>query len=1027
MQILTDVRRQSDMAGARLRVSAGEGCFRASPPTLRTKTLAAVLFLFGLLSSVHAGSSLDDYCVALVYPQGDLPGTPAPCPTVSGVKAECVPPRVSPQEWTASSMYWSSGSQCYLGACGSEGIAWEAWRDNISRPICDGPTTTFFCKDVFQRLYGVDTSFAKLYNLAIGTSNNGICSRWQEPNPATPEPTTHPASLQNRVAECPAGYIGASIVEGPCYALKNETCSGGNPIQCSGGRKTQVETDIAVNAGDSLGLARYYSSTGFYSAAGAPRPNEILGSDWHHSWQSSVIVESPQATGVGDYAYVVQPNGDYRHFHRSGSIWIGRSDKPDRLEEIVVAGVRSGWEFTSADNSIYRYDANGVWLSLEQGGLITTLTYSDASTPSATAPKPGLLVRVTNARGRTLDFRYDRQSYLISVVDSAGRAYGYRYATSDYPGLESYNKGVLRFADRPDGSAREYRYDEPMHATTTHFGQLTGVIDENGQRFGTYRYDAQGRAYQEYHGNGNADLLTLSYGGGNTPTVVIDALGQAERRSFAVVNGIVRDAGRRRCTDGTCNTMARESFVTYANDGNPDLVTDFNGNVTDYDYNARGLEVRRVEASTAGSGSPRRTTETQWHAVFNVPLERRVKNSNGEIEGVTLWSYNARGQETARCQIDPADSNALSYVCGASAAPPVGAAVRRVTRTYCETVDIAAGNCPFVGLLTSVNGPRAAADDGMNGVDDVIVYKYYLDTDESGCGIAGHACHRKGDLRSVTNPLGQATEYLAYDASGNVVRTRDANGTIVDLAYSSRGWPQKYTIRALASGNADSDDATTVIAYDNAGQIVRVTQPDGASLDYRYDDAHRLTDIVDSLNNRIHFTLDAAGHRIKEETFDSAGDSRSSDPGLKHRLARQYNALGLLVTEFNARDQPTRDSTPYDSGSLTDGYDANGNAVQSRDGLNIQTLKTYDALNRLVRAVQDYSGNSPATADAVTEYTYDARDNLLSVKDPSFQTTTYSYDGFNSLVRVESPDTGRTTYAYDLSGNRIRQTDSRGV
>jgi len=49
------------------------------------------------------------------------------------------------------------------------------------------------------------------------------------------------------------------------------------------------------------------------------------------------------------------------------------------LAKIVVSGfrtggLRTGWVLTAADESIYGYDADGVWLSVGHAGMVTTLT-----------------------------------------------------------------------------------------------------------------------------------------------------------------------------------------------------------------------------------------------------------------------------------------------------------------------------------------------------------------------------------------------------------------------------------------------------------------------------------------------------------------------------------------------------------------------------------------------------------------------------------------------------------------------------
>src|SRR5262249_55912603 len=145
--------------------------------------------------------------------------------------------------------------------------------------------------------------------------------------------------------------------------------------------------------------------------------------------------------------------------------------------------------------------------------------------------------------------------------------------------------------------------------------------------------------------------------------------------------------------------------------------------------------------------------------------------------------------------------------------------------------------CPIVGLLLTVDGPRTD-------VTDTTTYAYYATTSETGCTTLGGTCHRLGDLQTVTNALGHVTTYVSYDKNGRVTRIQDANGTYSDMTYHARGWLLTRTVRANANGTPNSAlDATTTFAYDNVGNVTRVTQPDGTYLHYVYDNAHRLTDI----------------------------------------------------------------------------------------------------------------------------------------------------------------------------------------
>ncbi|MCF1445175.1 RHS repeat protein, partial [Ralstonia solanacearum] len=84
------------------------------------------------------------------------------------------------------------------------------------------------------------------------------------------------------------------------------------------------------------------------------------------------------------------------------------------------------------------------------------------------------LTTVTAPSGRSLSFAYDSQNRVASVTapDNAVTGYGYNSA------------GMLSSVTRPDGTTRQYVYEDSRFPTA-----LTGIIDENGNRYATYAYD----------------------------------------------------------------------------------------------------------------------------------------------------------------------------------------------------------------------------------------------------------------------------------------------------------------------------------------------------------------------------------------------------------------------------------------------------------------------------------------------------------------------------------------------------------
>jgi RHS repeat-associated protein len=424
---------------------------------------------------------------------------------------------------------------------------------------------------------------------------------------------------------------------------------------------------------------------------------------------------------------------------------------------------------------------------------------------------------------------------------------------------------------------------------------------------------------------------------------------------------------------------------TYDSNGNPQSSTDFNGNVTGYTYDSEGLETQRVEAQGT---SVQRTTNTTWDTTLRNPLDRQVLDANGNLTAKTDWVYNARGQVLARCEDDPTVAGATSYVCSNTGTPPAG--VRRWTYTYCDAVG---GQCPLIGLLLSVDGPRTD-------VSDVMQYTYYTDTDESGCGTPGAACHRAGDLWETTDALGHVTRITSYDKDGRVTESIDPNGVVTDLTYWPRGWLHTRTVAG----------ATTTIDYDPVGDVTQVTQPDGVYTVYGYDTAHRLTSITDTLGNEIVYTLDAAGDRTAENTYPAG----STTP--IRSLSRQFNTLGQLKDDIDAYNN-----------TISYQYDPDGNRTDATDPNGIDTHTSYDALNRLAQTLQNYDGTDPTTRNTTTTFGYDNNDNLAQVTDPNALNTNYTYDGLDDLDQLQSPDTGTTTYTYDAAGNKLTRTDAKGV
>ncbi|MDD5410815.1 MAG: DUF6531 domain-containing protein [Methylobacter sp.] len=648
--------------------------------------------------------------------------------------------------------------------------------------------------------------YGYLYN--IWTESNGYgCTHYSD----------HGARHCLLAGSCPEGTKFSAltgICEKPNPKNNGGTCPYvGNPINASTGNKWQHETDLAGGAAG-LTFDRYYnvSTTGNIGT---------LGSGWVHAYMRSITMSS------GTSLTVRRQDGKAYNFNQSAGVWIPDADIPDRLEELKnSSNVRTGWHYTTADNAVETYNAAGKLISIaDRTGLTQTLTYSDASTPATIAPTINLLTRVTDSLGRQLNFTYDANSRISTLTDPAGGLYLYAYDANNNLASVTY----------PDGTSKTYHYENTdfPHA-------LTGITDENDNRYATYTYDAQGRATSTEHAGG-AERVSLVYNADGSTTVT-DALNTARIYNFQTILGVVKSTGQSQPGGSGCGASA--SALTYDANGNIASRTDFNGNRTNYTYDlTRNLETSRTEGLTStGATTPAtRTITTAWHPVFRLPVQ--ITNANQQ----TTYSYNPQGDVTDKTVTDLATNSTRRW---------------QTTYTY-STV-------PGVLLQKVEDGPRTD-------VSDVTTYDYY----PADAACAGGHLGCRGQLMQITDALGHITRLNRYSAHGQLEKLTDPNGLVTKMVYDVR---QRLT-------SLDTGGEITTYSYDSAGQVTRVTRPDGAYLAYTYDAAHRLIKIQDNLGNTLTYTLDAMGNRTKEETHDPDGQLTRTQSSVYDALSRLQNLV----------------------------------------------------------------------------------------------------------------------------------------
>jgi RHS repeat-associated protein len=604
----------------------------------------------------------------------------------------------------------------------------------------------------------------------------------------------------------------------------------------------------------------------------------------------------------------------------------------------------------------------------------------------------------------------DVSDRLTEIKDGAGNTTAWKYSVASDDSLETYDPSgkLLSIASRA-GVTQTLAYSTSAAATEVApaVGMLIGVSDPFGHQL-ALRYDIKGRIVKitdpsggeyQYAYDSVDNLTSVIYPGGQQRTYVYnepsytsgtnlpsaltgivdessvryaifkyDTQGRAistEHASGADLFSVSYGTGASSSVVDPLGTLRNYSFQTLHNvfrttgidqpcgsgcgtnaqsigydaNGNVASKTDFNGNFTSYVHDSvRNLETSRTEAYGTARA---RTITTTWHSTFRLPTQIDEPGKR------TTFTHDSSGNVLTKTVLDTSTSESRTW-----------------TYTYNS-----------FGQVLTADGPRTD-------VSDITTYTYYNCTTGSQCG----------QVQTITNAAGHVTTYNTYNAHGQPLTITDPNGLVTTLTYDAR---QRLTSRTVGTEQTTFD-------YWPTGLLKKVTQPDSSYLQYTYDNAHRLTEIKDSENNRIAYTLDNMGNRTAENVYDPSNV-------LTQKRTRVFNTVNQLWKELGAAGTAAV--------TTTFSYDNNSNQTGINAPLSRNTVQGYDELNRLTQVTDPLSG--------ITQYGYNALDQLISVTDPRSKITSYTYNALGDLTQQVSPDTGTTASTYDSGGNLATSTDAR--
>ncbi len=572
-----------------------------------------------------------------------------------------------------------------------------------------------------------------------------------------------------------------------------------------------------------------------------------------------------------------------------------------RLKSIInPLGNRVAIERDDIGNVVRRTDALGGAVEFERGSQDRVTHFRD---------ELGHETRFTYQSGT---------NFVTSITDQLGNVSTFEYPVglailglathNGEPVIQAASQGYsqVRTLIQNDYSKTEYYMDEK--------GRI-GVVDTPGPKSdarattangATRRYDGAGRLTVSEDYDGRA--TTTEYTGASEVARVIDPDGKVEIFDHDHRGRVVQTTGKR-------VNVAR---YTYDGNGNILTFTDANGNVV--------------------------TNEYDW--------DNRLVGITDARGGRTLYEYDALGQIIKTT--DPIGRvRIIEYdAVGRAIAYKNGAGRLQVAMTY---------------------DARGRLTETRDGFGSLTAMEY----------------DALGRVTRIVEPDG-AYRLFEYDDRDRVVSSTDSTNRKIIATYNNHhgGFPESIEVQHWP---ADGVEPAGGAAQDR-----------GLRMEFGYSYANDLTQVDD--------------YQIEWE-FDTNGQLSNIHNGAELGIDYRYDEAGRLSRANAQHANPPYPSEEYDREYS---YDEAGNLVEVRASVRLannfrsSTRRTYDALGRLVNFI-DQNGD-------VQLYSYDANGNLASHTYPGGKTVAYEYDAADRLVKVADWAGRITTFAW-TGDDRVARVD----
>lgn len=704
----------------------------------------------------------------------------------------------------------------------------------------------------------------------------------------------------------------------------------------------------------------------------------------------------------------------------------------------------------------------------------------------------GNLVESQDRIGRLVNYEYDIQDRLLKVIDQVGSEIIYNYAGDklasilDPAGRETfmyYDGDLLSEIVFPDNSTKRYEYNQ--------LGLMTAEYDQRGNKI-QYLYNEWNRLWKVVRPD-NSEIVVQDKGShtiGNNYTGGV--AGTLKSLDGEAVDGIKDAKGVETIFSSDENGYV--SKITDGEGRVTEMVRDDQGRVTKVirpDQSVAEFVYAPVTGDLVSKTDNGLTTTYQFNSFGDLlrqenSLGQWIENVYEAGSGLLLSSSNHVGQITSATYNEAGLLDTRTNAIGATTSYGYGqylnlASVTDALNNSTTFERDAAGNVikttnakgQFTQSLFDLFNRLLSVTDARGNTTNY----QYLSTGELSKIIDPRgnqtlfAYNSLGQMVEKTDPLGFKTA-LSYDLNGNVLSELDPNGNLKTFEYNSRDELVKkvlpdniYEMTYDSYGNLESisdknslvefvyvrlfeefkveeeiwtgrgelsDMGSHVLTHDyNSLGLVTNTSTLAGNFGYVYDNANRLSALLNPFNEEFQFDFDLANRLTKisrpgsvtHHVFDVTNflteirhENLSGDVIGKFEYAR--DAIGNRTAmrspagenQFNYDpDQQITSSIGPDVGSESFQYDELGNRMQDVGGAYVYGVKRQ-------RLIEDYRHF----------YYYDNNGNLSSkISKDMTKTENYHYSSENQLIKIEwfenNVQLKEARYSFDALGRRMQK------